>query len=89
MKVTVVGHRTIQFKNDEELYCPSCGKHGTVWLDDWSDFYEGASHLCAECGVRFTMPSFDKNEGVWVERAALIRRALLVCKVLDEQTQRP
>jgi hypothetical protein len=64
------------YECDEELYCPECGKQGTVWVGGEYSYEKGANHLCIACGLHFTLPTFDYASPYWQERAQIIREVV-------------
>lgn len=49
-----------RWDRDATLFCPECGKQGTVWADaSEGDYYVGPEHICAACGNSFHLPHYS------------------------------
>lgn len=45
------------FTHAPDLYCPACGKNGSIYFDSCDDYYVGSEHLCVACQSHFYLPS--------------------------------
>ena len=83
MKIEVNG------KEDEweqtEMYCVDCGMFG-VWVGVYhDDYYEGATHLCTNCGCVWSFKGTNnasKNEGSDSTYYTIYNPVLLVLRSL-------